>query len=772
MQFRTRSALSLAIPIVLASCSSLTGLNADAGSSTETPAEVPLTLKFERSKYDCVVETPCTVIAPVLGGGPANFSIVPGPPAGMSFDTMRGILAGTPVHAMPETIFIITAFNADKSATATLSITVQEAVKRAVNVTEVKSAPMHLKYSTAPLTFKLGETIAPITPSQHGGKASSFSVSPALPAGLELESASGVIRGTPTRLVSSTDFTITATNSEGSASATVSIVVLDIAPSNLQYDLNPAVYDKNKEIIPNAPKNSGGAPTNFSVTPALPEGLTLDAVTGILSGSARDTSPAQNYTVSAFNASGKTSTSLSIAVQEMAPRGLSYLNSSATYHVGSTIAVNTPSSNGGPIQSYEISPPLPAGLSLDEVTGSISGIPTAEGTRSTHTVTAKSTTGSTSVDITVEIREPVSGLYFDGILILAASDSTTYDRDLHVLDGSHSIRIIGSGDFTFSEKFTGPGTVTITTDAGNTVFLKSPQENGGVDIASGTLDVTALRWATNMITRSGSGIIKRCATPPELSSELRAWFDASKAETIFSDELRTEPQTTPGGVVKGWTNLANPSLSASSRRAPSKLSNKKDAIVLGESSFGMENLNLNNQATVIAVVKSLHLYGSLPSIFSGDEIGRDAERESSVMLGVDPLSRVGKPNIVAGNLLGSWILSEPHHFEYGTKQMFGATWGADGIFLQLDGSTVGKNTTPVHPFVKTKYYKIGERWNAIDYWSGEYYELVVTSDTSDFEKLSGYVAWHNNIQDRLPEEHKYKDAPPVIVLTKDGSAIR
>jgi hypothetical protein len=61
-------------------------------------------------------------------------------------------------------------------------------------------------------------------------RVTSYSVSPALPAGLSLDTASGVISGTPTSVTAKASHTVTATNSGGSTTATVSIVVTASAP--------------------------------------------------------------------------------------------------------------------------------------------------------------------------------------------------------------------------------------------------------------------------------------------------------------------------------------------------------------------------------------------------------------------------------------------------------------------------------------------------------------------------------------------------------------
>src|SRR5258708_24853340 len=55
-------------------------------------------------------------------------------------------------------------------------------------------------------------------------------------------------------------------------------------PPALTYATTNAVYTKGAAITPDAPTNSGGAATSYSVAPALPAGLSLNATTGVISG--------------------------------------------------------------------------------------------------------------------------------------------------------------------------------------------------------------------------------------------------------------------------------------------------------------------------------------------------------------------------------------------------------------------------------------------------------------------------------------------------------
>ena len=77
-------------------------------------------------------------------------------------------------------------------------------------------------------------TAATLTPSVIG-TVKNWAVDPALPAGLSLDVATGVISGTPTAASASSSYTVTASNSGGSTQAVVAISVTIAAPSGLTY---------------------------------------------------------------------------------------------------------------------------------------------------------------------------------------------------------------------------------------------------------------------------------------------------------------------------------------------------------------------------------------------------------------------------------------------------------------------------------------------------------------------------------------------------------
>lgn len=169
------------------------------------------------------------------------------------------------------------------------------------------SAPQNLQYGAG--IGEVGLPYGPFPPTVSG-TVTEYSVSPALPAGLTLDPSSGAISGTPLAASPATTYTFTASNEAGAAKAVLKLVVL--VPPTLTYP-SPVTARLGATLTPLVP-TLGGDITTLSILPALPEGLTFDPATGIVSGTPSRERVAVTYTIAASNAGAYTAADLVLAV--------------------------------------------------------------------------------------------------------------------------------------------------------------------------------------------------------------------------------------------------------------------------------------------------------------------------------------------------------------------------------------------------------------------------------------------------------------------------
>jgi len=112
-----------------------------------------------------------------------------------------------------------------------------------------------------------------------------YYIHPALPDGLLMSNSTGTISGTPTTAIAATTFTVTAYNSTGSTTTTMSITVN--GPVSVSYS-SPQVYTVGVAISPLTPTGSSAAAQAYSNSPTAlgsgfsqPYGVALDAAGNI-----------------------------------------------------------------------------------------------------------------------------------------------------------------------------------------------------------------------------------------------------------------------------------------------------------------------------------------------------------------------------------------------------------------------------------------------------------------------------------------------------------
>ncbi len=352
---------------------------------------------YPSSTYNFTLGQSISPINPVVSGASFNScSANPTLPTGLTISN-DCVITGTPQSASIQSHTITASFS---SGTISSTIT--------INVIDPNAPPTAFSYSVTNATLLQNQAISALSPNILG-IVNSYSVSPSLPTGLNLNTTTGVISGTPTSVQGSITYTITATNTFGSTTTSIQFAVLIPPPSNLSYPSSNFSFYKSSTITNQSPSVTGTV-TSYTVSPSLPVGLSLNATTGVLSGIPTTLQSSSPYTITATNSTGTASTTIQISVVIPPPSGLSYPSSEYQLKQGSSICATSilPTVTGDSI-SFSISPILPEGLSLNTSTGEITGSPSAAYSTTAysptlHTVTATNSTGSTTTTITLSVE--------------------------------------------------------------------------------------------------------------------------------------------------------------------------------------------------------------------------------------------------------------------------------------------------------------------------------------------------------------------------------
>jgi hypothetical protein len=183
-----------------------------------------------------------------------------------------------------------------------------------------------------------------------------YSISPDLPAGLSLNFNSGEISGTPTALSSNTTYTITARNTGGTNTTTITIEVLDQLPT-LSYSPENLTLTKGQsstDLPLNATLTGSGTITSWAISPALPSGLSFGTSNGTIWGTPTSLMPLKTFRIWANNSGGSVNATVNITVNDEAP-DISY--SPDWFVLTNNTAMSptaTPTNSGGAVPSTVI----------------------------------------------------------------------------------------------------------------------------------------------------------------------------------------------------------------------------------------------------------------------------------------------------------------------------------------------------------------------------------------------------------------------------------
>jgi hypothetical protein len=345
------------------------------------------------------------------GDGPDSWMAYPDLPSFISLNENSGEITVTPQAEHSSTTHAIIASNSGGVSTTNLTISV-------INV-----QPM-FSYPSPQWTFILGyfgELPLPII-----GEMSidNWDITPELPQGLVIDS-NGRIGGTAT-VLGSTNHSVIATNSGGSASAEIQITVVDEAPSLWYAALGNSALTLSKGIAmqPLMATSSQGPVITCNSQPQLPPGLEL-ATNCNIEGIATVLRNQSNFLITGSNSGGTSQYNLTLTINDQPLSNILYGVGNYTFAKQVDAVDIEPSYDGGVALLWEIQPQLPTGISFNQSSGAITGTALDVNSTATYTIFANNTggTGMASLTLTFVDITPSAISYASTDIIVESNQS-------------------------------------------------------------------------------------------------------------------------------------------------------------------------------------------------------------------------------------------------------------------------------------------------------------------------------------------------------------
>ena len=264
-------------------------------------------------------------------------------------------------------------------------------------------------------------------------------------------------------------------------------------------------------------------------------------------------------------------------------------------------------------------------------------------------------------------------------------------------------------------------------------------------------------------------------TPANTTEAL--WLDGSDASTLFDATTGGNPVAADGTIAR-WNDKSGSGInviqSSSTLRAVRKtaVQNGLDVVRFAGSNdiltFGSSTLFRNVSYAAIYVVRKINVSPvTNPPWIVGVETAT-----SGFLRAVMDLNRGNTAKYGSGGrrLDADSFQSVQSSASYGTANfeiqcgefLYSAATLRNVINGTIDGSTTSFQTSGSTSNTNSAQVNIGGNPYGNVYFGGDIGEVVISYISADREKLEGYLAWKWGIQGSLPNDHPYKNGPPVI----------
>ncbi len=416
-----------------------------------------------------------------------------------------------------------------------------------INVNDVNEAPAFANTAsisniTATVNTAITSVTLPEATDPDAGASITYTLTPALPAGLTFTDSTRALAGTPTAAKTSTTYTYTA--SDGSLSASLTFTI-EVSAAN-----SAPVFSDGTSTTRSVAENTASG-QNIGTAVGATDADTGDTLTYTLSGTDAASfsivsTSGQLQTSAALNFESKTSYSVTVGVSDgnggtdsitvtisvtNVNEAPAFANTATISNIAATVntaitSVTLPEATDpdGTTPTYTLTPALPAGLTFTASTRALAGTPTAAKTSTTYTYTASDGSLSATLTFTIEVSAANSAPVF--------SDGTSTTRSVaeNTASGTNIGTAVGATDadndtLTYTLGGTDAASFSIVSTSGQlqtsvalnheskssySVTVSVSDGNGGTDSITVTISVTDVNEAPAFA--SGASISNITAT--------------------------------------------------------------------------------------------------------------------------------------------------------------------------------------------------------------------------------------------------------------------